>query len=129
MLNPDNAVRLLLEHMPPSLLEAVRFRAPVHMGPGVNLPHKIHTYLSVSLSYVPCIRPQSNLVRNAWLDFDRRARWAFYFEENPSESTSKLGYDPDFELNNAKRVHINPKVPTAIDKGLLVGQEFVEEFL
>jgi len=45
----DLALRYLVSSAPPAMVEAMRFRSAVHVGPGVELPRQISSSLSVDL--------------------------------------------------------------------------------
>src|SRR5437016_5662976 len=63
----------------------------------------------------------TSLIKNAWLDFERRIRWRILFSFQDLDNEL---YDPDFEVAHGS-THAPPKLPHYLQTGLHLGQNFV----
>ena len=126
------AVRYLLAAASPAMVEAMRFRSDVHLGPGVELPRILSTSLSVGLRYMYHRTPLAELVPKAYKDFVERLRWRLYFMHQSAISgaieSDSSGYDPDYDLH-LPRKKLAPLAEPYIEQGIDAGREFVDEYV
>jgi hypothetical protein len=121
------AVRYLLRSAPVAELLAARFRAHIHVGPGVELPSIYHAYLSAGLKYMFHSPPSEKVISEAWEDFKDRFRWRciFTLKEHIGQKVSKP-YDPDYEVE-----HIREKAPNVeeyLENGLAAGEQYLKNY-
>ena len=122
------AIRYLLRSVRPDVLEAARFRAEVHVGPGVVIPSRLQIHLSTGLKFMFFRRPAASVLRDAWSDFTERLRWRCYW--TMKEATGNLSprpYDPDYEVDR-ERSACDYREPY-IEHGLAEGHSYVENFI
>ena len=65
------------------------------MSSGVKVPWDIAFQLSVGLHYMFHLPMNKNLLKDAWMDFQRRLRWWLKFM---IEKKDNLPYDPDYDI-------------------------------
>src|SRR6267142_2566707 len=70
------AVEYIVARMSLEMISDLSFQQYVHQSPGVHLPKELAYQISVGAKYMfhePC---NQELIRNAWVDFNRRLRWS-----------------------------------------------------
>lgn len=123
----DDQVSVLLSRAPMSLLDANRFRSPIHVQPGLNVPIQIQHDLSASLKFMFETKVDRQLIESAYTDLVRRIRWKWHFIDKVGDQ-----YDPDYDVTEklltpeakAKR-KVPPPAHLLIERGLRAGQEYV----
>jgi hypothetical protein len=116
------AARLINERAPPAYIQAQRFRAFVHIQPGLDVPPQIQRDFSVGMKYLFRQPVDHKLVLDAYEDFCERLRWRVFFHETESDRS----YDPDYDVP-----HKTPpckKRFAYVEAGLSAGQSYVANF-
>ena len=120
------AIRYLLSCAPPTMLELARFRSGVFCGPDVYLPSHLAIHVSAGLKFMLYEKPQPDLLRHAYSDFERRLRWKFNFMEDYVPDFEDDPYDPDYDLHEVS-TKLPPSAPIPIENGLQAGKSWVEQ--
>lgn len=122
---------VLLSRAPVSLLDANRFRSPIHVQPGLNVPIQIQHDLSASLKFMFETKIDGSLIEKAYVDLMRRIRWKWHFIDQENED-----YDPDYDVTaklqkvkKAKKPKQPPLAHPHIERGLSAGQAYVTSVL
>ena len=105
-----------------------RFRYRVHVQGELNIPEAIAHNLAVGLHYISPRKINSELPLKAWLDFERRLHWNYYFKLNPKQESGNLPYDPNFDVRKRLDKTPGPIVSEALEQGLAEGQSRVTDF-
>ena len=124
-LPPTYQAQVLLTRAPVSLLDANRFRSPVHVQPGLDIPMSIQHDLSASLKFMFERQVDKNLIKEAYADLVRRIRWKWFFINEVGDD-----YDPDYDVSISDPSKKKKKAPDAhplIELGLKAGQDYVYE--
>ena len=122
------AIRYVIRAALPDVVEAARYRAEIHLGPGVFLPRRLSIHLSTGLKFMFARRSSPELIREAYSDFCDRLRWRCYW--TMKETTGDLRpkpYDPDYEVIRERSV-CDYNEPY-IEAGLAEGSSYVEKFI
>ncbi len=119
---PD-AVSVVLANCSLRWLEEMKFQQYVHLSPGVHVPTDIAFNLSLGSKYMFSQPANARLIKDAWMDFQRRLRWRimFMFEGGSTEA-----YDPDYDVRGPSG-KTPPKLPQYIELGLVKGRIFVNK--
>jgi hypothetical protein len=120
---------VLLSRAPIPLLDANRFRSPIHVQPGLDIPMSIQHDLSASLKFMFETKIDKSLINKAYTDLVRRIRWKWYFLGKGSGD-----YDPDYDVtgkvrSSDKRDEPPPVAEPHIERGLRAGQDYVSEVM
>ena len=130
------AIRYLLRSATPAHLEAVRFRAGIHLGPDVYVPDHICIQISAGLKYMPRIARDPRLVLSAYDDFCDRLRWKITWMKKSAKKQAQVlisnedttaPYDPDYRITK-DRVTCD-LVENYIESGLDAGREYCQKFI
>jgi hypothetical protein len=117
-----DAVQWIILNTPLDIVNAARFKHYVHVSPGVNLPQDIAYQLSVGMKYMFHNRRNTQLISDAWKDFENRIRWRLFFSFTYSNA-SEHDYDPDYEVPHVTKQ--GPSLPEYLERGLMRGSDFV----
>lgn len=117
------ATKVLLSRVPLYRLEAARFRAEVHEGPGVNFPSNLAIHVSAGLKFMFDEKINAQLITDAYKEFERVINWRVYFETIPH----KEPFDPDYRVENLKKAFIFS--PKTFKEGLARGKAYVNSFI
>jgi hypothetical protein len=117
-------LRLLLSIAPPSLVEAVRFRSAVHLGPNVHIPSSLSVHISAGLRYMLYNKYNPMLLKNAFEDFERRLRWKIFFLND--QDHVEHPYDPDYEVYEPSTNQVRNRIGY-IEDGLAAGREYIAQ--
>ena len=96
----------------------------MHRGPNVSLPLAIEQQLSVGMNYMFKRKRNSQLIKDAWLDFSERLRWRLFFSF--TESSNDETYDPDYEVPHSRKGKA-PQLPQYLEYGISLGNVFVNK--
>jgi hypothetical protein len=123
------AISYILREVPIDVLEAARYRAHVHTGPGVFIPSFLQIHLSTGLKHMFYSPPKPNLIREAWEDFENRMRWRWFYAQKilTDDSFEDREYDPDYEIPHDSNI-CDYRI-AYIEEGLDVGRTYVSEFV
>ena len=83
--------------------------------------------LSIGMKYLFPSKLNSNLMKDAWQDFEERICWRLFFAFGNNSPEKEL-FDPDYEVSH-KRKKNPPRMPGYIELGLLQSRVFVFESL
>lgn len=114
----------ILLNTPIAVLNANKYRSIIHRSPGVNLPKEIEYDLSIGMNYMFYSKRNSELIMEAWQDFERRLRWRIKFSFDPSSDSDD--YDPDYEVSKEPSKKKPPVLPPYLELGLRAGRRFVQ---
>lgn len=128
-LDPSYRASVLLTRAPVSLLDANRFRSPIHVQPGLDVPIQIQHDLSASLKFMFETKIDKTLINKAYTDLVRRIRWKWYFMDKVGDE-----YDPDYDVSNkvedsSKERKDPPEAHPLIERGLRAGQDYVHDVI
>src|SRR4030095_8493775 len=73
-----SAVNYVISNTPVNIILAAQYRNYVHRSPGVNLPQNIEHQLSVGMRYLMHSPRNSQLIKDAWYDFEERLKWRIF---------------------------------------------------
>ena len=73
------AINIIILNTPINIVEAAQFKNYVHCSPGVYLPPAISKNLSIGMRYMSYQPMHSELIQQAYNDFERRLRWRLKF--------------------------------------------------
>lgn len=129
------AIRYLLRSATPAHLEAVRFRAGIHLGPDVSVPDYICIQLSAGLKYMPRIPKDPRLVLIAYDDFCDRLRWKITWIKKSAKNQAQVPgsgdksspYDPDYRITKDRSTCDN--VESYIERGLDAGRKYCQNYI
>ena len=124
-LSPSYQADVLLSRAPLSLLDSNRFRSPIHVQPGLDVPLQIQHDLSASLKFMFETKIDKSLIQKSYSDLVRRIRWKWYFMDQAGDE-----YDPDYDVE--KETVRTKRPPTAhphIERGLQAGQDYVSSVM
>ena len=114
------AVKWVVMNTPLMFIEAARFKSHIHTGPGVSIPTHIEHSLSVGMKYLFHQPRRTELISDAWTDFERRLRWRVYFMLKGDHTT----YDPDYDVRAPSKKD-PPLVPFYFHLALVKGRSYV----
>lgn len=125
--------RLLYERVPDSLRTAVRFRANVHIGPGVQIPAHLQIHLSASIRFLLPIRPRKKLILDAWNEFKDRLRWRVHFmhealKDGKDIDNEDVPFDPDYRVAKERKL-FNQDTINYVELGLQHGDNYVNDYV
>ena len=121
------AIRYLLRSAHPAVLEASRFRAGVHLGPGVTIPSHLTIHLSAGLKYMFPSRVNFAMIMDAWDDFVDRLRWRCHWTIKEAEGTEPRPYDPDYEVSHVRnRCEYREQY---IEDGIEKGRAYIAKYM
>jgi len=123
-LSPSYQADVLLSRAPMSLLDSNRFRSPVHVQPGVDVPLAIQHDLSASLKFMFETKIDKTLIQSAYTDLVRRIRWKWFFMDKAGED-----YDPDYDVVKSGDENDPPTAHPHIERGLQAGQDYVSSVM
>jgi hypothetical protein len=117
------AIDFVLSRMSLEMISNLNYQQDIHVSPGVDLPKEIGYQLSIGAKYMFHEPSNSELIRNAWADFNRRLRWRLTFAfDNAGEEP----YDPDYDVRPKSNKQA-PALPHYIELGLIKGRVFASE--
>jgi hypothetical protein len=120
---------VLLSRASTSLLDANRFRSPIHVQPGLDVPIQIQHDLSASLKFMFETQIDKSLIQEAYTDLVRRIRWKWHFIDRVGSK-----YDPDYDVSalvnpDEKKEKKPPGAHPHIERGLAAGQDYVSSVM
>lgn len=116
------ATKWVIMNTPISFIEAAQFKDHIHTGPGVSIPTHIEHQLSIGMKYLFHQPRRTELITDAWRDFDRRIRWKVHFMLMNEDSF----YDPDYDVAVRSKKD-PPVVPWHLHLALRKGRSFVHK--
>ena len=122
------AIRYILSRADPSVVDAARYRAGVHLGPDVFVPRHLQIHLSAGLKYMFPTRVDYGELISVWHDFEDRLRWRLHWMTQEANNViQERPYDHDYEIVRERqlsdfRLHY-------IEAGLAKGREFVSRYV
>jgi hypothetical protein len=122
------AIRYVLRSASPAVLEASRFRADIHIGPGVFIPSRLSIHLSSGLKFMFPRYSDPSLLRDAYTDFSDRLRWRCYWLDHELQNgISPKPYDPDYEVARERSScqYFEPYINEGLDAGLAFINNFI----
>ena len=115
------AINYIILNTPVNIVLASQFKDSIHLSPGVNIPRELELQLSVGMRFMFHSPRNSNLIKEAWQDFERRIRWRLFFSfKNEGDGS----YDPDFDIQRTSK-KVPPRLPLYLEIGLRRGRSFV----
>ena len=117
-----NAINYIILNTPVNIVLASQFKDSIHCSPGVEIPREIELQLSVGMRFMFRSNRNTQLIIDAWNDFERRIRWRLFFSFQGADDGL---YDPDFEVRR-KSTKQPPKLPLYLEMGLRLGRNFVK---
>jgi len=131
-LSPTYQATVLLSRAPVTLLDANRFRSPIHVQPGLDVPIQIQHDLSASLKFMFETKIDKSLIQKAYTDLVRRIRWKWHFMDQVGDE-----YDPDYDVGKMapsteeeeKKKKQPPPASPHIERGIHAGQDYVNSIL
>ena len=119
-INPIDAAQMVVYRMPLEILEAVRYRAPVHLSTGVTVPLHIQYHLSVGIKYMfPPKVLAHRLFARAYDEFCDHLRWRIKFLFTNGDNVES-DYNPDYEVPHKTAT---PDFHIAYIEGTISGKE------
>jgi hypothetical protein len=88
---------------------------------GPSVPLEIQHQLSVGMKFMFHSPRNSDLIRDAWVDFTERIRWRLFFAFRGDNNSL---YDPDYEIPKIVKKD-PPSLPQYLELGLDLGRNFV----
>ena len=116
------AIDIILQNMSLETIRSLSYASDVHVSPGVDLPKGMSYQISVGAKYMfhePC---NKDLIRDAWVDFNKRLRWRINFLFD-NINCGEQPYDPDYDVR-PKSLKQAPALPQYIELGLVKGRLF-----
>jgi hypothetical protein len=89
----QDAKAMILTNMPRDVLASKSSERRIHILEGVHIPKEIENDLALGVRYLLHTKFDSDLMTQAWDDFERRIRWRCYFDDRRKEP-----YDPDYDI-------------------------------
>ena len=117
------AIDEILCKMSLEMISSLSYQQDVHCSPGVHLPQELSYQISVGAKYMFHEPSNVELIRKAWIDFNRRLRWRINFL---FDRVGEQPYDPDYDVRPPSKKQA-PALPHYIELGLVKGRIFVNE--
>ena len=111
---------MVVYRMPLEILEAVRYRAPIHLSTDVTVPLHIQYHLSVGIKYMFPPKVLAHLLfARAYDEFCDHLRWRIKFLFTNGDNVES-DYNPDYEVPHKTAT---PDFHIAYIEGTLSGKE------
>ena len=110
----------IVSRMSLAMISDLAYQQDVHCSPGVHLPKELSYQISVGAKYMFHEPTNKDLIRKAWVDFERCLRWRIHFL---FDNSGEAPYDPDYDVR-APSTKQAPALPQYIEIGLVKGRSF-----
>ena len=128
LIDPIRAIRILHTMLPISVLISARYKAFVHIGPGVEITSDSSPLLrELSLSYKYMFPSENNarLLLDAYSDFEDRLRWKlFWTYKIMIGDADEQPFDPDYRVEKVRKT-CDHLAYQGIERAIELGRDYV----